>query len=90
MNKADPISYSVGIVIGALVIGIMWWTSEPNMPPRERTCRSVYIERMALEQCLKHRPTCESVTVEDFTRHYDNKDWEQEHCPDSAGGFLPD
>lgn len=78
------------IVIAACVLG---WAlndvfTKPSMPPRD--CEVTARENLAFSQCLRHRPACSSVEVEDFVRYHENRDWLEANCPesDSGDGFL--
>lgn len=79
--------YVVTLVAFAGGYYVGWLDGQRSDP--ERTCKSVALEQKALEICLKYRPTCESVTIEDFVVYYDNKDWLDAICPANSGdGFL--
>ena len=85
MTIKDLLMFVLGLVAGvSLHFGITY------QPAPERTCETAQRENLALEQCLRYRPSCTSVEVSDFERYHSNKDWIAEHCPatDSGDGFL--
>lgn len=84
---SNGFAYFIGIVAGALSVGLIWFAIQSGEPAR--TCESAALENRALEMCLKHRPTCEAVTTDDFIKFYRNRDWLDANCPaDSGDGFL--
>jgi hypothetical protein len=72
----------IGAFTGGYIVGRL---ENPARPPR--TCESAQAQMLALEQCLKFRPLCSSVTVDDFAEYRDNKNWRREHCAYSGDGF---
>lgn len=61
--------------------------------PAEQTCEQTQLEMFAFRECLERQPLCEisasdESDIEAFVRFYDNKNWVQEHCPDSGDDFL--
>jgi hypothetical protein len=81
------IKYMLVFLAGWIIsvpVYIYWDNSEP-----EPTCEYIELKQKAFEMCLRHRPTCAEVTVEDFIAYYEQKNWLDAHCPANSGdGFL--
>lgn len=85
MNRQTLTAFLTGAGLVLLIVLL----AAPVPFQSRRTCESVEIENRSLEQCLRHRPTCESVTIQSFIDYYDNENWANKHCSaDSGGGFL--
>jgi len=81
--RADGFSYGVGIVIGSIIASVTWYAAISAKPLP--TCTSVHLEQLAFTQCLKMRPACSSVTVDDFIKYQENKNWLEGECPALSG-----
>lgn len=82
-------SVQAALLLGIALIGVLIGMSVSDLLSEKPDCASVERQQLALQRCLQYRPTCESVTTEDFVVYYDNKDWLDANCPAHSGdGFL--